>query len=64
MINTFYKELAWDGGFGFRIGTPIGPIRLDFAYRIYDPTSTTNEWAIKKWSLSNFTFNFAIGEAF
>ncbi len=64
-----FKELgnsfALGAGYGFRIGTPIGPIRLDFAYRVFDPTQPAEKrWAFKRWHLTSFLFNFGIGEAF
>ncbi|ACF13705.1 surface antigen (D15) [Chloroherpeton thalassium ATCC 35110] len=64
VLGNWVQELAWDAGFGLRIGTPIGPIRLDFAYRIFDPTNSDDGWEIKKWAFPKFNFNFAIGEAF
>ena len=64
-------------GFGFRIGTPLGPARLDIAYNGYD----RQKGALYRSSLvtgdlvniadnfssgkrSNFTFQFAIGQPF
>ncbi len=59
------KSFALGAGYGFRIGTPIGPIRLDFAYRVFDPTQPAGKrWAFKRWKLTSFLFNFGIGEAF
>jgi outer membrane protein insertion porin family len=63
--DNVLSTAAWGAGYGFRIGTPIGPLRLDFAYRIHDPTLPFNDrWQIRKWRLTNFSFNFGIGEAF
>ncbi len=59
------QTYALGAGYGFRIGTPIGPIRLDFAYRVFDPTQPGGRrWAFKRWNLTSFLFNFGIGEAF
>jgi outer membrane protein insertion porin family len=63
--NTLLSTTAWSAGFGFRFGTLIGPIRLDFAYRVHDPTRPEGDrWAFRKWNLTSFTFQFGIGEAF
>ena len=43
-----YKEIAISGGFGFRYDTVIGPIRLDFAWRIYDPNSSDKNWIAQR----------------
>ncbi|MEI8185723.1 MAG: BamA/TamA family outer membrane protein [Chlorobiaceae bacterium] len=59
MINNY----AWDAGIGLRVGSPIGPFRFDFAYKLRDPTQS-EAWRISTWKLSDFTFNFGIGEAF
>ncbi len=59
MINNY----AWDAGIGLRIGSPIGPFRFDFAYKLRDPTEP-KAWRITTWKLNDCTFNFGIGEAF
>ena len=59
MLNNY----AWDAGIGLRIGSPIGPFRFDFAYKLRDPTES-EAWRISTWKLKDFTFNFGIGEAF
>jgi outer membrane protein assembly factor BamA len=56
-------DFAWDWGIGLRIGSPIGPFRFDFAYKIHDPAEP-EAWRISKWNLSDYTFNFGIGEVF
>lgn len=65
VASTFFEQVGLNTGLGFRFGTPIGPLRLDFAYRIYDPSLPLAErWQIQKWQLGSFQFNFGIGEAF
>ncbi|MCS7013597.1 MAG: BamA/TamA family outer membrane protein [Chloroherpetonaceae bacterium] len=64
-LSTFLEQVALNTGLGLRFGTPIGPLRLDFAYRIYDPSlPPAARWQIQKWQLGSFQFNFGIGEAF
>ncbi len=64
-LSVFGQSIAVGAGYGFRIGTPIGPIRLDFAYRVFDPTQPAGRrLAFKRWNLTSFLFNFGIGEAF
>lgn len=64
-LSTFLEQVALNTGIGLRFGTPIGPLRLDFAYRIYDPSlPSAARWQIQKWQLGSFQFNFGIGEAF
>ena len=62
-LHSLTNDFAWDWGTGLRIGSPIGPFRFDFAWKIRDPANPT-PWQISHMNLSNFTFNFGIGEAF
>jgi len=62
-LNSLMNDFAWDFGVGLRIGSPIGPFRLDFGWKIHDPAEQ-DSWLISKWSPLDFTFNFGIGEAF
>ncbi len=64
-LPTLLSETAWNAGFGIRLGTPIGPLRLDLAYRVYDPSQPVDaRWAIRRWQLFSPQINFGIGEAF
>lgn len=64
-VSELGRTVALGAGYGFRIGTPIGPIRLDFAYRVIDPTQPVGRrLAFQRWNLTSFLFNFGIGEAF
>jgi outer membrane protein insertion porin family len=56
--SEFFKSVAVAGGFGYRYSTPIGPLRLDFAWPLYDPHGTTDV------KLGNFQFHVAFGHAF
>ncbi len=60
--NSLRKDFAMDSGVGLRVGSPIGPFRFDFAYKLHDPAETV-PWRLSKLNLSNCTFNFGIGEA-
>ncbi len=62
-LSSLKNDLAWDMGIGLRLGSPVGPFRLDFAWKLHDPTSS-QPWQISNWKPGDFTFNFGIGEAF
>ena len=62
-LRSLTKEFAWDAGAGLRIGSPIGPFRFDFAYKLHDPTQA-KPWRFSTLNLGDYTFNFGIGEAF
>ncbi len=63
-FNSLYEDIAWDMGIGLRIGSPIGPFRFDFAYKLYDPSQKPEPWQFSNWSPGDYTFNFGIGEPF
>ncbi len=62
-LEALTKEFAWDAGIGLRIGSPIGPFRFDFAYKLHDP-SQEKPWRFSALKIGEYTFNFGIGEAF
>ena len=62
-MSSLTKDFALDSGVGLRIGSPIGPFRFDFAYKLRDPAEA-NPWRISNLNIGNCTFNFGIGEAF
>ena len=62
-LQTLTRDFAWDCGAGLRIGSPIGPFRFDFAWKLHDPADP-DRWQFSKMKLTDFTFNFGIGEAF
>jgi len=62
-LQTLTRDFAWDLGAGLRIGSPIGPFRFDFAWKLHDPADP-DRWQFSKMKLTDFTFNFGIGEAF
>jgi outer membrane protein insertion porin family len=66
-IWNYYKKISLNdfgvaSGFGFRYYSSFAPIRLDFAFKIWDPI--LNESIYRKKLLDKFTFQFGIGEAF
>ncbi|TNJ39646.1 sorting and assembly machinery component 50 [Chlorobaculum thiosulfatiphilum] len=62
-LQSLTRDFAWDLGAGLRIGSPIGPFRFDFAWKLHDPADP-QRWQFSKMNLTDFTFNFGIGEAF
>ncbi|NTU53500.1 MAG: sorting and assembly machinery component 50 [Chlorobiaceae bacterium] len=62
-MQSLTRDFAWDWGTGLRIGSPIGPFRFDFAWKIHDPANP-HSWRFSNTKLSDFTFNFGIGEPY
>ncbi|NLO19103.1 MAG: BamA/TamA family outer membrane protein [Ignavibacteria bacterium] len=61
----YVTGLALAGGFGLRYNTPIGPIRLDFAIPLYDPSAREGKTIFtKKNALSSVVFHIGLGNAF
>lgn len=56
-LIDYITKLAVGTGIGLRYETPIGPVRLDFAFPLYDPLKLRNPF-------STMQFNFGIGHAF
>ncbi|UWX58103.1 sorting and assembly machinery component 50 [Chlorobaculum sp. MV4-Y] len=62
-LQSLTRDFAWDWGAGLRIGSPIGPFRFDFAWKLHDPANP-DPWRLSQTKLTDFTFNFGIGETF
>ena len=62
-FGSLTRDFAWDSGIGLRIGSPIGPFRFDFAYKLHDPAQA-KPWRFSTLNIKDYTFNFGIGEAF
>ncbi|NTW63261.1 MAG: sorting and assembly machinery component 50 [Chlorobiaceae bacterium] len=62
-LRSLTRDFAWDCGAGLRIGSPIGPLRFDFAYKLHDP-GDEHPWKISDFNPLDFTFHFGIGETF
>jgi outer membrane protein insertion porin family len=62
-FRSLKKDFAWDVGAGLRLGSPVGPFRFDFAWKVHDPAEA-DPWMINRWKPGDFTFSFGIGEAF
>lgn len=66
-LNTFYRQIAADAGFGVRFDFTFLILRLDVATKIYDPTAPTGQnWALRYFnSTANpIAFNLGIGYPF
>ena len=64
-FNKFIKEMGIGSGFGLRVNVAYITLRLDLAYKIYDPNKPDGE----KWRFNQFqplkpTFNIAFGYPF
>ena len=62
-LKSLTRDFALDSGIGLRIGSPIGPFRFDFAYKLHDPAQA-KPWRFSILNIRDYTFNFGIGEAF
>ncbi|MBF9140256.1 translocation and assembly module lipoprotein TamL [Hymenobacter properus] len=66
-LNTFYKQIAADAGFGVRFDFTFLILRLDLATKIYDPTAPTGQnWALRYFNsrANPIAFNLGIGYPF
>ena len=62
-------DLAMASGLGLRYATIAGPVRIDFGFRVYDPSDVPERrWITQKKfykeTLGNFVLHFGIGHAF
>lgn len=64
-FNKFIKQMGVGSGFGVRLNVAYIKIRLDLAYKMYDPNKPEGDrWVIMKNKLLKPTFNFAFGYPF
>ena len=67
--NDFrFKQIALAAGFGFRYDLFFGPVRIDFGWKLYNPTDREGDiWLFDNPSRifkDKLAFNFGIGQAF
>ncbi len=63
------KNIALASGLGLRYDTFIGPVRIDFGFKVYDPIDNpSNKWFVEKKFIKEVlgagVINFGIGHAF
>lgn len=56
-------ELRWSAGAGLRLGTPVGPIRFDFGYKL-NPANRSDLTADNEEETDRWRIHFNIGHAF
>lgn len=65
-FNKFIKQLGVGAGLGLRVNIAFITVRVDAAYRLYDPNKPTGErWVIRNWKpIQDAVLNFAFGYPF
>lgn len=65
-FNSFYKQLAFDAGIGFRFDLKMAILRLDIAMPLRNPypNEEGSHWKLKAKDLWDLNFNFNIGYPF
>ena len=64
-FNKFLSQMGVGTGLGLRINVAYITLRLDAAYKVYDPNQPTGErWVINKWQPLKPVLNFAFGYPF
>jgi outer membrane protein assembly factor BamA len=71
-LNSFFKELAWNTGFGLRADIDYIAVRLDFGIPLYEPYETVGErWiyqspevGLGSWLSKNIVLSAGIGYPF
>jgi outer membrane protein assembly factor BamA len=60
-----FSEIALAVGFGIRYDLFIGPIRIDFGFKLFDPSQKDGEkWLFDDFTNNKLSINFGIGQAF
>ncbi len=66
--NDFrFDQISLAVGFGLRYNLFVGPVRVDFGFKLYDPGTAGNKWLFSDFAnifKNRFTVHFGIGEAF
>ncbi|WP_027379426.1 translocation and assembly module lipoprotein TamL [Chryseobacterium daeguense] len=64
-FNKFYKQVGIGSGFGLRVNVAYITLRLDLAYKIYDPNKPMGDrWRLKYFQPFKPTLNIAFGYPF
>lgn len=64
-FKKFISQMGVGSGFGLRVNVAYVTLRLDMAYKMYDPNQPEgSRWVANKIKLLKPTFNFAIGYPF
>ncbi len=64
-FNKFISQMGVGTGIGLRINVAYITLRLDAAYKVYDPNKPTGDrWVISKWQPLKPVLNFAFGYPF
>lgn len=64
-LKDFFEGIALASGFGLRYETPVGPARLDIAWKVYDPLDQKSKFIVgRPGGLSDFRFHVGLGNAF
>lgn len=61
-ISVVFRKIALGTGLGLRYDTPVGPLRIDVATKVYDPMASTNQWLWER--PFAVRWQFGIGHAF
>ncbi len=57
--NAGYSDMRWSVGAGIRVGTPVGPVRFDYGWKLKQAREEERDL-----SSSRGTFHFSLGQAF
>ena len=64
-FNKFLSQMGVGSGIGVRINIAYITLRMDYAYKLYDPNQPIgNRWVIQKWKPFDGVLNFGIGYPF
>ena len=64
-FNKFLSQMGVGTGIGLRINVAYITLRLDAAYKVYDPNQPEGDrWVIKNWKPLQPVVNFAFGYPF